>query len=207
MFIIVRRSQACPRDMLWASQLCRGSLWELWERLQRLLCQVWCEVRLCSCTDAVEVRRNYCAEENWLSKVVSLAIIIMVWNLTCDLQTKVYMGEECNWRKIAANYVLRMYSWILSCYSCWLIVLKIFSLWVNSVIKLFVNWCNCFNGRRTEAVQHSSALFHLSPQLLILYVCDWQAFIFYTFLMKCFTTCFLMFACTHMCFRFCVCCM
>lgn len=30
---------------------------------------------------------------------------------------------------------------------------KIFSLWVNSVIKLFVNWCNCFNGRRTGEMQ------------------------------------------------------
>ncbi len=67
LFVCVCRSQARPWDMLWACQLCRGSLWELWERLQGLLCQVWCEVRLCSCTDAVEVQRNRCAKHNWLA--------------------------------------------------------------------------------------------------------------------------------------------
>lgn len=65
LFVFVCRSKACPRNLLWASQLCRGSLRELWEGLQRLLCQVWCEVRLCSCTDAVEVQRNY--KHNWLA--------------------------------------------------------------------------------------------------------------------------------------------
>lgn len=62
--LFVCRSQACPWDLLRASQLCRGSLWELWEGLQRLLCQMRCEVRLCSCTDAVEVQRNCCAKRN-----------------------------------------------------------------------------------------------------------------------------------------------
>lgn len=41
----------------------------------------------------------------------------------------------------------------MSCHSSGLIVLKMISLPVNSVIKLFVNWRNCFNNRRTEARQ------------------------------------------------------
>lgn len=65
--VCVCRSQACPGDLLWASQLCRRSLWELWEGFQRLFCQMRCEVRRRSCTGAAAVQRNVCAKHNWLT--------------------------------------------------------------------------------------------------------------------------------------------
>jgi len=46
LFVFVCRSQTCPWDLLWESQLRRWPLWELWEGLQRLLCQMWCKVTL-----------------------------------------------------------------------------------------------------------------------------------------------------------------
>lgn len=38
------RCKARSWDLLWESQFCRGSLRQLWERLQELLCQMWSQV-------------------------------------------------------------------------------------------------------------------------------------------------------------------
>lgn len=70
-FVFMCRSKTSSWDMLWTSQLCRRSIWELWKRHQRLLCQMWCEVRLGSCTGAVEVWRSYCAQVINLNGVIS----------------------------------------------------------------------------------------------------------------------------------------
>lgn len=43
------RSKTGPRDLLRASQLGGRSIWELWERHQRLLCQVRRAVRVDGC--------------------------------------------------------------------------------------------------------------------------------------------------------------
>lgn len=72
-FVFVCRCQACPWDLLWASELSRGSLRELWEGLQRLLCQMWCEVWVCSWIGTVEAQINDCKEKTLL---ISLSGVI-----------------------------------------------------------------------------------------------------------------------------------
>lgn len=87
------------------------------------------------------------------------------------LHTKTDVGEKCNLTEIAANYFLEsLHLFLLANCS------EDIPLWVNSVIKLFVNWCNCFNNWRTEATRLSSTAFHRSLQFFIA-PSDWQAFV------------------------------
>lgn len=83
---------------------------------------------------------------------------------------------------IADNDKLRKCSWIISSYSRRLIVLEILSLWVNPAIRVFVNWCNCFNDGKIEAPQRlfsclSSATTITLPALSLIGLC-FQAFLF-----------------------------
>lgn len=73
---------------------------------------------------------------------------------TQHLHTKTNVGEKCNLRKIAANYVLESLHLVLLA-NCFEDV----PLWVNCVIKPFVNRCNCFNNWRTEATWLSAVAF------------------------------------------------
>lgn len=70
-FVSVQRSKARPWDLLWESQLCRRSLRELREGLQRLLCQMWCKVML---------RLHWCGKGKekllWKTKLISSRSVI-----------------------------------------------------------------------------------------------------------------------------------